>query len=651
MLKSKLNVILGLMVALIAGNSPAQQVTKWQYLPLHLSNDGETLEVAVFGFHAKDPAKTKAPELFVDFATPKPRTYSISTSNPLALQTLSIGAQGAMVDALLSNSFDFIRQDFRLFHARSVDGGRIRYFVRQLSRTAVYRDGLEILRQDQNLTVDPSGRWAAASGLVSLDPNSPKLFDLRTGASSNPWSRISPGQNEVLWIQPVVTTDGTTLAILNRSPLQSDSVVLMPPVGQPKVIPLDVKTYEAKLSPDGKYLAYINQIPAGNSRALFLMDLQTGLSRQVGQLGASASRFFSSENLELNEAYSTDSVQIPFYFSPNSKFLFAESFSVVNGQPDEKTFQTPTDFALEPRLQPISLPLRLPHFSPNGEWMVASNGAFGGLVLFHPATGLVRRLAGPVPSFSIQRTSLRPHFVPGSLTRIRCRWTTCFGTGIEFPAPLPDEAFGASFVLEETPLRIKKRFADYFEVQTPWELRDLATSIGSAAPVRLRAALSDAFVFQPQSIGVETFDMLGPAGVDILYADAPIDPGVGPLAAIEHDDWRGLVTSADPARAGEVIHVHMTALGATLRDPNTGQLPERGQLVPTQTRLSCGWSFNGETPTQEPVLFSGISPNYVGVYQVEVKVPQTITSTRPILSCFSSTGHFARVAVPVAINP
>lgn len=88
-----------------------------------------------------------------------------------------------------------------------------------------------------------------------------------------------------------------------------------------------------------------------------------------------------------------------------------------------------------------------------------------------------------------------------------------------------------------------------------------------------------------------------------------------------HQDFRGVVSTADPARRGETIHVYMTGLGALAREVPTG---ERGPFPPVGVAkaLTCvGQPRAGERGA--PVQLAAViyASGMIGFYQVDVTLP------------------------------
>jgi uncharacterized protein (TIGR03437 family) len=94
-----------------------------------------------------------------------------------------------------------------------------------------------------------------------------------------------------------------------------------------------------------------------------------------------------------------------------------------------------------------------------------------------------------------------------------------------------------------------------------------------------------------------------------------------------HGDWSGLVTGANPARAGEIIHVYLNGLGPVSPAVPTGTAgPAKAPSRVIETLVCQFW--NG-TPLDAMVYFAGLAPGMVGVYQVSLQVPNGLHPSLP----------------------
>jgi len=112
------------------------------------------------------------------------------------------------------------------------------------------------------------------------------------------------------------------------------------------------------------------------------------------------------------------------------------------------------------------------------------------------------------------------------------------------------------------------------------------------------------------------------------YAVAPAQPGIfraGANAAVLDGQSR-LVTPDNPARIGDVLQIFATGLGATDVAVQTGAPAPAFSTV----RLPITATIGG---VQATVVYQGLAPGFVGLYQVNVVVPEGATpgSTVPLV--------------------
>ncbi len=150
---------------------------------------------------------------------------------------------------------------------------------------------------------------------------------------------------------------------------------------------------------------------------------------------------------------------------------------------------------------------------------------------------------------------------------------------------------------------------DQINVQLPWEIGSgtgvvnvmVTTSKGTSAPVAVSFAPSMPGVFSASAGGQ-------------LYAIA-VNSSDSSLA------WpQGLASSpSHPAKAGDILIIYATGLGAVDHTPKDGGIPS--ELATTVARPSV--LFGG---VAGDVQFSGLAPQFVGVNQLNVQVPEGVKS-------------------------
>ena len=105
-----------------------------------------------------------------------------------------------------------------------------------------------------------------------------------------------------------------------------------------------------------------------------------------------------------------------------------------------------------------------------------------------------------------------------------------------------------------------------------------------------------------------------------------------------HQDFRGVISSSDPARPGETIHVFARNLGPVDQPVATGQPSPTSPPARITTPLTCTLSATGEvnpSPRIEPLVvpFAGLSGGAVGIYQIDVTIPADWNSNEALLRC------------------
>ena len=111
-------------------------------------------------------------------------------------------------------------------------------------------------------------------------------------------------------------------------------------------------------------------------------------------------------------------------------------------------------------------------------------------------------------------------------------------------------------------------------------------------------------------------------------------------SVVVHQGFDALVTPQNPAKPGEILHFYLTGLGAVTPPVATGQATPATELHNTVSQPGCSFSDSpGDVPAG--VLFTGLAPRLIGIYQMDVMVPAGII-LNPRLSCVfpTRTGAF-----------
>jgi uncharacterized protein (TIGR03437 family) len=109
----------------------------------------------------------------------------------------------------------------------------------------------------------------------------------------------------------------------------------------------------------------------------------------------------------------------------------------------------------------------------------------------------------------------------------------------------------------------------------------------------------------------------------------------GDVVAV-HGDWSGLVVYA---HQGELIHVYVTGLGPVNSPVPTGAATPDAPLSYIAESLTC--KFFGQTASDAhdaTVEFAGLAPDMVGIYQVDLRVPDGLLRPVPVYTFEISCG-------------
>jgi uncharacterized protein (TIGR03437 family) len=217
-------------------------------------------------------------------------------------------------------------------------------------------------------------------------------------------------------------------------------------------------------------------------------------------------------------------------------------------------------------------------------------------------TATARPAVSAPPSFTaagvVDAASYRPALAP-------CGIFSIFGTGLAIGVeaastlPLPQTLASAQVLFDGKPTALFYASAGQINAQVPCELvgataAQVQVSVVGSVSARVTVALA------PAAPGVFTVSQDGKGTAVVLHGLPPYAP----------------VTTADPARPGEVVTLFATGLGAVQPFVPTGWPAPPQPLAMTANPISVTL---GSVPAR--VLFSGLAPGFAGLYQVNFEVP------------------------------
>jgi uncharacterized protein (TIGR03437 family) len=174
-------------------------------------------------------------------------------------------------------------------------------------------------------------------------------------------------------------------------------------------------------------------------------------------------------------------------------------------------------------------------------------------------------------------------------------------------APLPTTLAGASVQLNGIAVPLFYASPTQMNLQIPWQLAG-QTQASVVVSVSGVASAPQTVNLSPYGPGIFTVSQTGSGQGAVLIA------GTTAMAAPA-----GLVPGARPANRGEYISIYCTGLGPVSNTPASGAKAPDSPLSSTSTLPTV---TVGGLPAV--VTFSGLAPSFVGLYQVNAQVPDTV---------------------------
>ena len=167
--------------------------------------------------------------------------------------------------------------------------------------------------------------------------------------------------------------------------------------------------------------------------------------------------------------------------------------------------------------------------------------------------------------------------------------------------------------------------ANGYWFQVPWEWRGIG-------------AVTNGLMVRSAGNPFENVASVGYDGESRPYFPPQLDGGDFQYAATviaAHSDFHGVVSSADPARGGENIHIYMTGLGALQRSVPTG-VAGPYDAVPVARPLVCAGQFLNTLARTDllPVPAVVYAGGMIGIYQLELTLPANVPNGSFGLVCW-----------------
>ncbi len=218
----------------------------------------------------------------------------------------------------------------------------------------------------------------------------------------------------------------------------------------------------------------------------------------------------------------------------------------------------------------------------SGDGMIAYAATTSGkLFKIDTQTGANQEIAGSQPVV----TSIDGAPVPGSLNRL-------MGSSLT----------SAQVTLNGAALRVISSTATEVDFQIPW-----GTTVGGAT-LQAIPAVPTAFQ-QLWPLQIQAFDPVAES--------QPI-----------HQDFSGFINPSSPALGGEVVNFYFTGLGVVSPAVADGKSAGANPLSLATTPLTLT-SDPGQAAAK--ILYAGLAPGTVGLYQVSIQLPAKINRTNPFL--------------------
>jgi uncharacterized protein (TIGR03437 family) len=241
-------------------------------------------------------------------------------------------------------------------------------------------------------------------------------------------------------------------------------------------------------------------------------------------------------------------------------------------------------------------------------------------------TGNIRELIGMTAQCYAGFESL----IPGSILPIN--GTYLASSTQAAPIPLPNVLDGVQILMNGVSLPILSIAPTQVWFQVPFDL---------APQSRVSVELKHSSVFE------------GCAAINapVVERQPYLVTSSSGILTLAHQDFQSLVTQASPVEPGEIVHAYAVGLGIVVPAMQTGVATPLDRLFTLAEPFTCSIG-TGPGGSLLNVLFAGLSPGAIGIYQVDVQMPSPLPTQEFFLNCGTPGNVLERHAglVPVPMN-
>ena len=213
------------------------------------------------------------------------------------------------------------------------------------------------------------------------------------------------------------------------------------------------------------------------------------------------------------------------------------------------------------------------------------------------------------------------------------------------PGPLPTSLQGVSVTFNGTKAPLFFIAPGQINVQVPFEVTGSSAIVQVTTPAG--QSNTETVNIVPESPAIFTANASGAGQGVIVFGNTttivgPIKPGT---------DWR-------PAKAGDTITLYVTGLGAVTPAINDGWnscdqsicAPDFSNLTLRNTTVRPVVTIGGVTVPDNLILFSGFTPQFAGLYQINLTIPDGITLSNQVPVVIQMGGASSSPNVSIAMQ-
>jgi uncharacterized protein (TIGR03437 family) len=166
-------------------------------------------------------------------------------------------------------------------------------------------------------------------------------------------------------------------------------------------------------------------------------------------------------------------------------------------------------------------------------------------------------------------------------------------------------------------------------------INNIPANIYYVSPTQVNLLIPTSLIAGPAMLQLVVDALAGPAIPIMLQTAAPSFFQSDATTVLGVHLNGTTITSASPAKAGEVVVLFASGLGPTNPAAIPDQIPQTAASITPMSNFSM--LINGVAVNPQQILYAGVVPTFAGLFQINVQLPANVTGNPQIQIGYAGT--------------